>query len=122
MKGVLTRIAGGLALALITASAQAQSTFDTSLSQAEANTLLYKTCDRERGRLQGMVSAEEWRHNMADANRILLGNVDTARLNALLDRTSRGSSQAEQAAGEFQYCLIMNKINLAELHERRAQR
>ena len=55
---------------------------------------------------------------MAQANRVLLANVDTAQLNRMLDKTS----SQNQDIGEFQYCLIINKINLAEAHEKRAKR
>lgn len=115
-------IGAGLMLGLTAPPLLAQSTFNTALNQAEANTLLYRTCDRERGRAQATVSAAEWNHIMKTANRVLLSNVDTAQLNAMLDQTSKGTSRTDQAVGEFQYCLIINKINLAELHERRAQR
>ena len=95
---------------------------NTALSPAEVSQILYQRCDRERGLAQRVVSPDDWNHIMARSNQVLVANVDTARLNAMLDDTSKGSSRVEQALGELQYCLIMNKISVAENHERRAKR
>lgn len=118
-------IGAGLMLGLTAQPTLAQSTFNTALSQVEANEILNSRCSLERGHAQdaAVTLGWHWSEVLAKARQVLLSNMDDAQLRRMLDQADRTSGgRAEQDMAQFQSCLIQNKIAYAEAHERRARR
>lgn len=125
LRSVHSLIGAGFMLGLTAQPVLAQSTFNTALTQAEANEILNSRCSLERGHAQDAAASLGWNWNevLAKANQVLRSNMDDAQLRRLLDQADRTSGgRADQDMAQFQSCLIQNKIAYAEAHERRAKR